>query len=168
MLRIRQAGPADAAEIVALIAELAAYEREPDAVEADAATVAAQLADPDPPFGCLLAEHGAAVLGFALYFQSYSTWRARPGLYLEDLFIRPAHRGRGAARALLVQLARLARERGYARMEWAVLDWNELAAGFYRRLGARPRRDWVLWRIDGAALERLAAAAAGGDDPGGA
>ena len=77
MLRIRRAGPADAATIVALIAELAVYEREPDAVEADAATVAAQLASPDPPFGCLLAEHDAAVAGFALYFQSYSTWRAR-------------------------------------------------------------------------------------------
>ena len=94
--------------------------------------------------------------GFALFFRSYSTWRGRPGLYLEDLFVRPRFRGRGIARALLGGLAALAVEREYGRMDWAVLDWNDLGAGFYRKLGARPMDEWVMWRIDGEALEALA------------
>lgn len=156
MLTCRPATPDDAQEIVSLIGELAAYEREPDAATATPEVIVAQLRADDPPFECLMAEVDGAVAGFALFFRNYSTWRARSGLYLEDLFVRPAYRGRGIARALLTCMASIALERGHARMEWAVLDWNDLGAEFYRRLGARPMTDWILWRIDGDALRDLA------------
>jgi len=156
MLTCRPATPDDAGEIVALIAELAAYEREPDAAEATPEQIAAQLRSDDPPFECLMAEMDRGVAGMALFFRNYSTWRARPGFYLEDLYVRPAFRGQGVARALLARMARLAVDRGHRRIDWAVLDWNDLGAGFYRTLGARPMTDWVLWRIDGDALTELA------------
>ncbi|MBX3272489.1 MAG: GNAT family N-acetyltransferase [Sandaracinaceae bacterium] len=156
MAAIRFATPADAATILALVRELAAYEREPDAVEATEATLAAQLAEPSPPFECLIAELDGEAAGFALFFHTYSTWRGRRGLWLEDLFVRPRHRGAGIGRALLVELARVALDRGCARFEWTVLDWNELAIGFYRSLGAAPMDEWTTWRLDGAALAALA------------
>lgn len=156
MAAIRFATPADAATILALVRELAAYEREPDAVEATEATLAAQLAEPSPPFECLIAEIDGEAAGFALFFHTYSTWRGRRGLWLEDLFVRPRHRGAGIGRALLVELARVALDRGCARFEWTVLDWNELAIGFYRSLGAAPMDEWTTWRLDGAALAALA------------
>ena len=156
MAAIRFATPADAATILALIRALAAYEREPDAVEASEATLASQLAEPSPPFECLIAEVDGEAAGFALFFHTYSTWRGRRGLWLEDLFVRPEHRGAGIGRALLVELARLAVARGCARFEWTVLDWNELAIGFYRGLGAAPLDEWTTWRLDGAALAALA------------
>ncbi len=155
-VHIRRARAADAALLHAFICELAAYEREPDAVLVDPRTLAAQLASERPPFECLVAERGAQPAGFALFFGTYSTWLGRPGLHLEDLWVRPAHRGQGVARALLEHLAALAVQRGYGRLEWAVLDWNELAHGFYRRLGARPMDEWTTWRLDGAELEQLA------------
>ncbi len=156
MVTIRRARPEDAGAIVVLITELAIYEREPDAVETTPEILAGQLASDDPPFECILAEAEGAVAGFALFFRNYSTWRGRPGLYLEDLFVRPAFRGLGVARDLLQWLASLAVQRGYTRLDWAVLDWNDLGAEFYRKLGARPMNDWVPWRLDGAALEELA------------
>lgn len=155
-VRLRPAGPGDAPEIHRLIVALATYEREPDAVEVTPDTLRDQLAAERPPFACLLAEaDDHQVVGFALYFHNYSTWRGRPGLYLEDLFVEPAHRGRGIGRALLVALARIAVERGCARMEWAVLDWNAPAIAFYQGLGARPVDGWKIYRLTGQALSDL-------------
>jgi GNAT superfamily N-acetyltransferase len=155
--RLRAAGPDDAATIRRLIVDLATYEREPDAVLVTVDELRDQLAAARPPFECLLAEDddGAAV-GFALYFHNYSTWRGRRGLYLEDLFVEPRCRGRGIGKLLLVRLAQLALERGCARMEWAVLDWNTPAIEFYARLGARPMSDWTIFRLADAALHDLA------------
>lgn len=167
-LAIRFAGPADAALVHRFIGALAAYEREPDAVEVDVATLADQLGDPDPPFECLIAEWRGEPAGFAVFFHSYSTWRGRRGLYLEDLFVQPAHRRRGIGRALLRRLAGLAVERGCARFEWAVLDWNTPAHDFYRTLGAAPLDAWTTWRLDGPALAALAAEADAEDREAGA
>lgn len=153
--RLRAAGPDDAAAIHRLIVDLATYEREPQAVVVTPAELRAQLAAARPPFECLLAEEDGAVVGFALYFHNYSTWRGRPGLYLEDLFVEPAFRGRGLGKRLLVELARIAVERGCARMEWAVLDWNAPAIGFYRSLGAQPLSEWTIFRLTGEPLLRL-------------
>jgi GNAT superfamily N-acetyltransferase len=99
---------------------------------------------------------GAEPLGFALFFHNFSTFLGRPGIYLEDLYVRPPHRARGVGRALLRHLATLAEERGCGRLEWAVLDWNEAAIGFYRKLGAHPTTGWTVYRLEGAALARLA------------
>lgn len=154
-MRIRFATPEDAPTILRFIRELAAYEREPDAVEVDEATLAAQLAEAPPPFECLLAEDGEPI-GFALFFSTYSTWRGRRGIHLEDLWVAPHARRRGVGRALLAKLAAVALERGCARLEWAVLDWNELAISFYRGLGARPLEEWTTWRVTGDALDALA------------
>lgn len=158
--RIRFATPEDAELLHRFIRELAAYEREPDAVEVTVGELRAQLSQPQPPFECIVAERdgegGVQALGFALFFGSYSTWRGRPGLYLEDLFVPPEHRGEGVGRALLAALARLARDRGCARLEWSVLDWNTPAIGFYERLGARPRSEWTTYRLTDDALAQLA------------
>lgn len=147
-MNLRFATPADAATLHRLITELAVYEREPDAVDVTVPELQAQLASETPPFECLLAEEdGPTVLGFALFFRSYSTWRGRPGLYLEDLFVPEVHRGRGVGRILMERLLGIARERGYGRMEWAVLDWNTDAIGFYEHLGARANTGWTTYRI---------------------
>ncbi len=157
-MRIREATPADATTIHRFICALAAYEREPDAVEVSPERLAAQLASPQPPFECLLAEDDQGrPLGFALYFHNYSTWRGRRGLYLEDLFVPPDLRGRGVGGALLRHLGAIAVDRGCARMEWSVLEWNATAHRFYASLGARPMLEWRTWRLDGEALERLGA-----------
>jgi GNAT superfamily N-acetyltransferase len=156
MIDIRFATAEDAPTIFALVTALAHYEREPDAVKCSAEDFRLQLAAPAPPFECLLAERDGVALGFALFFHNYSTWRGRRGLYLEDLFVPKEHRGAGIGKALLVRLARVARERDCARMEWAVLDWNEPAIGFYEALGAKPMSDWTTFRLTGTALERLA------------
>ena len=163
-MQLRRAGPSDAATILRFIRELAEYEKEPDAVQVDEATLRAQLSASEPPFECVIAQlevddgdgRAQRPVGFALFFHTYSTWRGRRGLYLEDLYVSPRARGRGVGRALLAELARLAVERGCARMEWSVLDWNELAIGFYQELGARPMRGWSTWRLQGAALDALA------------
>lgn len=154
--RLRAAGPDDAAVIHRLIVDLATYEREPNAVLVTPAELREQLAAARPPFECLLAELDGVAVGFALYFHNYSTWRGRPGLYLEDLFVEPACRGRGIGKQLLVRLAQIAVERRCARFEWAVLDWNEPAIGFYRSLGARPLAEWTIFRLSDEPLLALA------------
>jgi len=153
----RPARPSDAPRILALIKALASYEREPDAVQLDVETLRAQLGAERPPFECLLASLDGRVVGFALFFQSYSTWRGRSGIYLEDLFVEPEARRRGAGLALLRAVAQLAVERGCARMEWSVLDWNELAIGFYTSLGAVPMSGWTTYRLTDEPLRRLGA-----------
>lgn len=155
---VRTATPEDAETIQRFIVELATYEREPEAVEVTADVLRAQLASERPPFECLIVELDGAPAGFALFFQSYSTWRGRPGLWLEDLYVRPDARRRGAATAMVRALGRIAVERGYARLELPVLDWNELAHAFYRRLGAEPLWSWTTWRFDGEALAALSRA----------
>lgn len=157
--RLRTAKPEDAEVILSLIRGLAEYEREPQAVKVTAQTLFEQLSAPTPPFECVLAEREgspADVLGFALFFQSYSTWLGKPGLYLEDLFVRPEHRGTGVGRALFRYGAQLAVQRGYGRYEWAALDWNQPAIDFYLAFGARPLTEWTTFRLAGDALERAA------------
>ncbi len=154
-LSIRFATPFDAELMVGFVRALAEYEREPEAVEVTAEVLRTQMESADPPFECLIAEQDGAAVGFALFFRNYSTWRGRPGLFLEDLFVVPESRRQGVGRALLRSLAAIAVERGWARMEWSVLDWNAGAQRFYRSLGAEPLEAWTMWRLSGAALERL-------------
>ena len=156
---IRPATPADVPVVLELVRELAAYEREPDAVEATEAMLAEALFGEHPAASCHVAELAGDVVGFALWYVTFSTWKGRPGLWLEDLFVRPAARGSGLGKALLQELAQVCVDRGYARFEWWVLDWNEPAQGFYRSLGARPEDDWTVWRLDGEPLQALAATA---------
>jgi GNAT superfamily N-acetyltransferase len=156
-VHVRPATPDDAAVIHGFVCELAAYEREPDAVRATPESLRAQLASCRPPFECLIAELDGEPAGLALFFHNYSSWRGRAGLFLEDLFVPERFRRRGIGLRLLIELARIARARGCARMEWAVLDWNRPAIDFYASLGAEPLGEWTLFRLSDAALERLAA-----------
>lgn len=148
MLTIRFATAHDAAAILRFIKGLAEFQRDPDAVRVTAEDLGAQLREPNPPFECLLAEDGATPVGFALFYRNYSTWTGRPGLYLEDLFVLEEYRGRGIAGALMRRLREIAVERGWSRMDWAVLNWNTAAQSFYREQGARPLEGWTLWRIE--------------------
>lgn len=147
-----------------LIEELARYEREPDAVEASSEDLAGALFGSDPKVHAQVAVvqvgAGEQVAGMAIWFVTYSTWRGRHGIWLEDLFVHPDHRRLGLGRALLASLAETGAQRGYGRLEWAVLDWNEPAQAFYRSLGALPQDDWTTWRLHGPALAELGAAAA--------
>ena len=152
---IRTAAPADVPVVLELVRELAAYEKEPDAVEATEELLAAALFGPSPVAGCHVAEVDGAVVGFALWYVTFSTWQGKSGLWLEDLFVRPAARGHGLGKALLQGLAQVCVDRGYGRFEWWVLDWNVDAQGFYRSLGARPEDDWTVWRVDGEQLQAL-------------
>jgi GNAT superfamily N-acetyltransferase len=146
MLRLRAAQAADVPVIFELIGELADYERLRHKMVGSANDLERHLFG-EPQFAhALLAEWDGIVAGFALYFFNYSTFLCRPGLYLEDLFVRPADRGRGIGLALLTALEQRARELGCGRLEWSVLDWNESAIEFYRRFGARPMQDWILYR----------------------
>ena len=158
MTTIRPARPADLPLIAALIRELAEYEKLSDEVRFDEAVLGDQLFGPRPYAEVLIGEVDDEAVGFALFFHNFSTFEGRPGIYLEDLFVRPAARGKGLGKALLVALARLALERGCARLEWWVLDWNEPSIGFYKRLGARPMDEWTVMRVDGDALTGLAGA----------
>jgi len=153
---IREAQPSVVPVVLELVHALATYERETDAVVATEADLHAALFGRDPSAGCQVAEADGAVVGFALWYRTFSTWQGKPGLWLEDLFVRPEHRGSGLGRDLLVSLARICVDRGWTRFEWWVLDWNEPAQGFYRSLGARPEDEWTVWRVDGSALEQLA------------
>ncbi|WP_386340683.1 GNAT family N-acetyltransferase [Xanthomonas citri pv. citri] len=157
--QIRSATPADVPLLHELITALAVYEREPDAVKASLEDVRASLFDDGATAHALICEQDGQALGFAVYFFNYSTWLGRNGLYLEDLFVCPEARGKGAGLALLRHLAQLAVQRGCGRFEWSVLDWNQPAIDFYKAVGARPMDGWTVYRLDG---ERLAAFAAGG------
>jgi len=156
MLVIRPALPADVPQIGQLIRELATYEREPAKAVATDEDLLRDGFGPQPRYFCLIAEWDGAAAGFAFYFHNYSTWLGRWGLFLEDLFVRPAFRGRGIGKALLVELARIAVREGCGRINWHVLEWNTPALQFYESLGARALRDWVIMRLDGEAIERLA------------
>lgn len=164
MLVIRKATRADVPAILALVKELAAYEREPDAVVATEADFLRDGFGESPAFHVLVATDasdasdatGASVIGFAFYFFSYSTWVGRRCLYLEDLFVQPAHRGNGAGIALMAALAREAIAHECRRFVWQVLDWNDPAIAFYERLGARILREWLTVRLEGDALATLA------------
>jgi GNAT superfamily N-acetyltransferase len=154
--QIRLAERTDVATILALICELAEYERAPDEVVATEDQLRENLFGPRPAAEVLIGEEAGEPVCFALFFHNFSTWMGRPGLYLEDLFVRPAVRGKGYGRALLVRLAQLAHERGCGRMEWAVLDWNEPAINFYRSLGAAPNEEWTIFRLTRDKIEKLA------------
>lgn len=157
---LRLAQRADVPLILKFIQGLAEYERLADSVVATEARLAETLFGDRPYAEVIIAEWDGAPAGFALFFHNYSTFLARPGIYLEDLFVDPAFRGRGIGKALLVRLAQLAVERNCGRLEWSVLDWNEPAIGFYRSLGAIAMDEWTINRVTGEALERLAAAGA--------
>lgn len=157
--RIRAAGPDDVPQVLRFIRALAEYERLLPEVEASEERLRVALFGARPCAEALLAEWDGKPAGFALYFHNFSTFLAKPGLYLEDLFVLPELRGHGIGRALLAELARIALQRGCGRMEWAVLDWNEPALRFYRSIGARVLDDWKIERMTGAALERLAGGA---------
>jgi GNAT superfamily N-acetyltransferase len=153
---IRPATRADVPTILRFVRELADYEREPDAVEASEETLALALFGEHPAAEAVIAEAGGEPVGFALFFHNFSTWTGRRGLYLEDLYVTPEARGSGAGKALLAHLAGLALDRGCARFEWSVLDWNAPAIGFYRALGAVAMEEWTVQRVSGEALRRLA------------
>jgi len=155
-LTIRLARATDTPAILAFIRELAEYEKLLDQVVADESALRATLFEGRPAAEVLIAELAGAPVGFALFFPSYSTFLAKPGLYLEDLFVRPAARGKGVGAALMSACARIAVERDYGRFEWSVLDWNEPALRFYRDLGALPLAEWTMQRLTGAPLAALA------------
>jgi GNAT superfamily N-acetyltransferase len=154
--QIRPAHVEDVPVILQLIRDLATYERAPDEVTATEEQLVDVLFGERPAAEVLLAFEGQSPVGFALYFYNFSTWLGRPGLYLEDLFVKPDHRGKGYGRALLVELAKIAGDRGCGRMEWAVLDWNEPAIKFYRGLGAKPMDEWTVFRLTRDGIARLA------------
>lgn len=153
---IRPARPGDVPGILELIRDLAAYERASGEAVATEADLREALFGPRPAVFVHVAEHAGRLAGFALWFRNFSTWLGRHGIYLEDLYVRPELRGHGYGRALLAELARIAVERGYGRLEWWVLDWNAPAIGFYESLGARAMDDWTVYRVAGDALRSLA------------
>src|ERR1700716_446567 len=145
--------------ILQLIRDLATYERAPNDVTATEEQLVEVLFGERPAAEVLLAFEGQTPVGFAVYFYNFSTWLGRSGLYLEDLFVKPENRGKGYGRALLIELAKIARDRGCGRMEWAVLDWNEPAIKFYRALGAKPMDEWTVFRLTRDGIAGLANAA---------
>jgi Sortase and related acyltransferases len=153
---IRPARVADVPIILQLIRDLATYERAPDEVTATEERLVDVLFGKKPAAEVLLAFEKDMPVGFAIFFHNFSTWLGRPGLYLEDLFVKPDKRGKGYGRALLVDLAKIARDRGCGRMEWAVLDWNEPAIKFYRTLGAKPMDEWTVFRLTRDGIVELA------------
>jgi GNAT superfamily N-acetyltransferase len=154
---IKPATADDIPTILELIRALAEYERAPDDVVATEESLRAVLFGDRPAAEVLIGWENDAAVGFAVFFHNFSTWLGRPGLYLEDLFVRPADRGKGYGRALLVHLARLAQERGCGRMEWAVLNWNEPAIKFYQSLEAAPNDEWTIYRLTSEKIAQLAA-----------
>jgi GNAT superfamily N-acetyltransferase len=156
MLTLRDAVPADAPLILAYIRELADYERAPEKAVATEADILRHGFGENPLIHMIMAEWEGRPAGFALWFFNFSTWEGKPGLYLEDLFIRPAFRGHGIGKALLKRLARIALERGCSRYVWQVLDWNTPSLDFYEAHGAQVLREWLTCRVEGAALEKLA------------
>jgi GNAT superfamily N-acetyltransferase len=157
MLNVRPATRADAAIIASLVRELAEYEKLEHEARATPEDFLREIESPTPVIHVLIAEWNGEPAGFALYFFNFSTFVGRPGLYLEDLFVRPAQRAHGIGRGLLRALARIAKQRNCGRMEWAVLDWNEPALHFYESLGARQMSEWIVHRLTPPEIERLAA-----------
>jgi GNAT superfamily N-acetyltransferase len=153
---IRAATAADIPLILAFIRALAEFERAPDAVTATEEGLLRDGFGPNPFYSCLIAEHDGQPAGFAFYFFNYSTWKGRPGIYLEDLFVHPEFRGLGIGKALLERVAAIAVEKGCERMQWEVLDWNTPAIDFYRAMGADFLDEWRNVRLEGDALLRLA------------
>jgi GNAT superfamily N-acetyltransferase len=158
-ISIRPATAADLPTIFRFICDLAEYEKLRHEVQADPETLAIHLFGPSPKAETIIGEFDGVPRGFALFFHNFSTFEGKPGLYLEDLYVEPAARGSGLGKAFLARLAAIAVERGCARLEWAVLDWNAPAIAFYTSLGAKPMDDWTVNRVDGAALGALAGAA---------
>jgi GNAT superfamily N-acetyltransferase len=156
MLSIRPATPQDIPLILEFIRELAEYERAPEQAVARPEDLLRDGWGAAPKFRVLIAEWDHRPAGFALFFYNYSTWQGRPGLYLEDLFVRPAFRGQGIGKTLLVHLAKIAVKENCGRFQWAVLDWNQPSIDFYEALGAKRLSDWLIMRVEGEALEKLA------------
>src|SRR6267142_5257574 len=159
VFEIRPACLQDVPVILELIRDLATYERAPDEVTATEEQLVDVLFGEKPVAEVLLAFEEESPVGFAVYFYNFSTWLGRPGLYLEDLFVKPEKRGKGYGHALLVELAKIARDRGCGRVEWAVLNWNEPASKFYRALGAQPMHEWTVFRLTRDEIAKLADAA---------
>ena len=157
--KIRPAHVEDVPIILQLIRDLATYERAPNEVTATEEQLVDVLFGERPAAEVLIAFEGKSAVGFAVYFYNFSTWLGRPGLYLEDLFVKPENRGKGYGRALLIELAKIARDRKCGRMEWAVLDWNESAIKFYRSLDATPMHEWTVFRLTRDEIAKLANAA---------
>ena len=153
--KIRTATIVDVQIILELIRALATYERAPNEVTATEDQLVDVLFGKKPAAEVLLAFEDDIPIGFAVFFHNFSTWLGRPGLYLEDLFVKPEHRGKGYGRALLVHLGKIAHERGCGRMEWAVLNWNEPAVEFYKKLGAKPLDEWKIFRLNREGIARL-------------
>lgn len=156
MLQIREAKAEDVGTILKFVRGLAEYENEPHAAQATEEDLLRDGFGPQPKFHCLLAEWEGAPAGFALYFFNYSTWKGRPGIFLDDLFVWPEFRGKGIGKALLLQVARIAVAHNCGRYEWLVLDWNAPAIEFYEGLGARRMQQWLPMRVEGEALVQLA------------
>ena len=156
---VREARESDLERILQLIVDLATYERAAHEVKTTIEQLRLALFGPQPAAYALVAESEEGVVGFALYFRNFSTWEGVHGLYLEDLYVMPEYRGSGLGKALLMSLAEVAVERCYARLEWAVLDWNQPAIDFYRSLGAVALNEWTVYRLNGEALNTTAAAA---------
>lgn len=156
MIDLRFATAADAPLILRFVRALAEYEREPDAVQVTEAVLYQQLSAATPPFECVIAELDGVAAGFALFFHTYSTWRGRRGLWLEDLFVLPEARGHGVGAALLRHLGAIAVERECGRLEWNVLDWNTPAREFYARFGATLMQQWLTCRLEGPQLAQFA------------
>jgi GNAT superfamily N-acetyltransferase len=154
-LQIRSATPEDIPQILAFIRELAEYERAPEQAIAKGEDLMRDGWGKEPKFRVVIAEWQGTPAGFALFFYNYSTWQGQPGLYLEDLFVRPAFRGKGIGKALLLHLAQIAVRENCGRFQWQVLDWNTPAIDFYKSLGARVLDEWLTMRVEGEALERL-------------
>jgi len=158
-LNLRPATPADVPQILQFIRDLATYEREPDAVLATEADLLRDGFGETKRFHCIIAEIDSTPAGFALYFYNYSTWRGHAGIYLEDIYVSPAHRGKGIGKALLAHLARIAVDQGCPRLEWDVLTWNTPAIRVYEAIGATTQTEWRIMRLSGEALTNLAATA---------
>ncbi len=155
-MSIRPATVADTDEILAMIYELALYEKAPDEAKATREQIIDSFFSADPKVFCEIVEADGEIAGLAIWFLNYSTWQGKHGIYLEDLFIRPQFRGRGFGKALLKHLAAICQERGYGRFQWWVLDWNEPSIEFYKALGAVAMDEWTVYRVSEAALTRLA------------
>lgn len=155
-MHIRTATIEDSEEILALIYELALYEKAPEEAKATKEQIIDSFFSHDPKVFCEIVEEGGAVAGFAIWFLNYSTWQGKHGIYLEDLYVRPEYRGRGFGKALLQHLAGICEEKGYGRFQWWVLDWNTPAIDFYKSLGAQAMDEWTVYRVSGDALTSLA------------